>query len=90
MTALKVLVVAMGVAILAMIALIGVQLAKRLGGVATERALETQLGLPEGAQILSAVPADGQLALTLRLPDGSTRAAVIDLATGRTLAIVRP
>lgn len=90
MAALKVLVVAMGVAIFAMIALIGVQLAKRFGDAAGERTLEAQLGLPEGTQILSAAPADGQLALTLRLPDGSTRAAVVDLATGRTLAVVRP
>ena len=91
MAALKVLVVAMGVAIFAMIALIGVQLAKRFGDAAGEqRTLETQLGLPEGTQILSAVPADGQLALTLRLPDGTTRAAVVDLASGRTLTVVRP
>lgn len=90
MAALKVLVIVMGVAIFAMMALIGVQLAKRFGSAAAERTVEAQLGLPAGTTILSAVPADGQLALTLRLPDGSTRAAVVDLATGRTVATVRP
>ena len=91
MAALKLLVIVMGVAIVGMVALIGITIAKRFAaGGAGAPAVEAELGLPPGTVILSAMPADGQLALTLRLPDGTTRAAVVDLASGRTVATVRP
>ncbi|BBK31008.1 hypothetical protein EDC65_1552 [Stella humosa] len=91
MTALKALVVGMGLAILGMIVLIGFTAAKRFGGGNDSGpAREYRLGLPAGAAILSAVPGDGQLALTLRLADGATRVTVIDLATGRAIANVTP
>jgi len=89
MAALKVLVIVLGLAILGMIALIGITVAKRFSG-GGDKPVEATLGLPAGSTILQAVPADGQLAVTARLPDGTTRVTVIDLASGRTLATVRP
>ena len=90
MAALKVLVIVLGLAILGMIALIGITVAKRYSGGGGDKPVEATLGLPAGSTILQAVPADGQLAVTARLPDGTTRVTVIDLASGRTLATVRP
>ena len=70
--------------------LIGITVAKRFSGGGGDKPVEATLGLPAGSTILQAMPADGQLAVTARLPDGTTRVTVIDLASGRTLATVRP
>ncbi|MCC7272925.1 MAG: hypothetical protein IT561_09665 [Alphaproteobacteria bacterium] len=90
MAALKALVGVMGVLIVVMIAVIGYTVARRLSGAGETGPGEVALGLPAGAAIVGAVPGDGRLAVTVRLPDGATRIVVLDLATGRRLATIQP
>lgn len=82
MAALKVLVVVMGIAIVAMIALIGVTIVNRFS-VATGGPSEIRLGLAPGEAIVGAVPGDGRLAVTVRDGQGAVRVLLLDLASGK-------
>ena len=92
MQALKALVILMGILIVAGIAVIGFTISQRLAKPATglPDLGEVTLGQPAGTTILSAIPGDGRLAVSVRLPDGATRIVIIDLATGRRLGTVVP
>lgn len=90
MGALKVLVVVMGVAIIGMIGVIGVTIAKRFSSPDVGAAMDLRLGLPAGAAILGAVPGDGRLAVTVRQADGTSRVVVLDLASGRPTHTIQP
>ncbi len=90
MAALKTLVIVLGLAIVGMVGLIGWAVTKRFAGPAPDGPLAVSLGLPAGATIIGAVPADGQLAVTFRLADGTVRVTVLDLATGQPVATVGP
>ncbi len=90
MAALKVLVVVLGIAIVAMVLVIGVTIAKRFSAPGDGPAADIRLGLPAGADILAAVPGDGRLAVTVRQGDGTTRVVVVDLATGKPTHTIVP
>ena len=90
MPALKALVIAMAVLIVAGLAVVVVEIATRLGTGRPEPPAAApgtlRLAVPEGARIMETVLDGGRIALRLALPDGTARIAVYDLATGRPLA----
>jgi hypothetical protein len=82
MAALKVLVVVMGIAIVGMVGLIGVTIAKRFQ-LTADGPMDVRLGLAAGEAIAGAVPGDDRLAVTVRDGQGGSRVVVLDLATGK-------
>jgi hypothetical protein len=90
--ALKVLVIGMGVAILAIIAVIIVTLVQRMsGGPDPEAGFgEVALAVPEGCALAQAAAGEGRLILRLEGPPGRgcQQAVVLDLESGRVLGRV--
>jgi len=85
---LKGLVVVMGILILAGLGVITVTLVGRSsssGGDAFDR---LSLGLPAGSRVVSSAASGARLALTVRLPDGSERVVIVDMARGKRLGTV--
>ncbi len=80
---LKVMVVVMGFLIIAGVITLATVITKRLAGHTETGFTERSVTLPEGARVISAVPADGRLVVHLALPDGSVRVELFDLRSGR-------
>ncbi|MEO3431534.1 hypothetical protein [Inquilinus sp. CAU 1745] len=94
MRALKFLVIAMGVAIVAGFALVAYEVIRRSGEpveppVATAapagEPFASTLALPEGARIAGMAGVGDQLVVNVAMPDGTGRAFFIDPATGDVL-----
>jgi Family of unknown function (DUF6476) len=90
MRALKLLVIALGLALVAGLGVLGTAIVWRIhrapGPPAT--AARSRIVLPAGAQIVSAETADGRLVVRSNLPDGGTRLDIFDLATGAPVATI--
>ena len=96
MKALQAAVVIMGILIVAGVAVIGVTIAKRMGGPATEKAAEglpafgdVQVPVPAGARVVWATAAEGRLVIHIQGSGEAARFEVIDLTTGRRLGGVQ-
>src|SRR5690606_15181153 len=80
---LKVMVVVMGFLIIAGVITLATVITKRLAGHAEPGFTDRSVALPQGARVVSAIPAEGRLAVHLALPDGSARIEFFDLRSGR-------
>lgn len=88
MRALKFLVIAMGVLIVAGIGVIAVTIADRSADSVTGAATEVKVDIPPGSRVVETSLDGDRLALRLVLADGTTRVLVLDTATGRDVARV--
>ena len=92
MQALKALVIGMGIAILAIIAVIIVTLVQRMSGEPEQIAGfgEVAVAVPDGCALAQAEAAEGRLILRLEGPPGRgcQQAVVVDLESGRVLGRV--
>lgn len=90
MRALKFLVIAMGVLIVAGVGFIAITIADRsaksLSGDAAPA--DVSVAIPPGSRIVETTLDGDRLALRLELADGATRVLVVDTATGREIARV--
>lgn len=86
---LKGLVVVMGILILAGLAVITITLVGRSSSSSGGGAFDgLSLGLPAGSRVVSSAASGARLALTVRLPDGSERVVIVDMARGKRLGTV--
>jgi hypothetical protein len=90
MRALKFLVVAMGVLIVAGTVALVVLLVQRAGGRAAPPMPALTLDLPEGARMISVAGAGERFAVLVEAPGGATRVVFLDARTGRVVGEVLP
>ena len=88
MRALKVLVVVMGLLIVVGVITLAMVIAQRLGSATTARISERTLTLPAGGRVIGAAPGDGMLAVTVEMPDGTTRIELFDLSSGKSAGAI--
>lgn len=88
MRALKFLVIAMGVLIVAGIGVIAVTVAQRSAESVVGAPTDLKVDIPAGSRIVETALDGERMALRLELSDGGTRVLVLDTATGREVARV--
>ena len=74
--------IVVGVIVLAMV------IAQRLSGATKVGIGERTVSLPEGGRVIGAAPGDGKLAVTIAMPDGSTRIELFDLSSGKSVGAI--
>lgn len=86
MRGLKALVIGMGVLIVAGVVFLVYAIIQKSSedGTSGRPALQSEVTLPAGAEVVETSIGDGTIVLRLRLADGSGRLVVIDPATGKT------
>lgn len=90
MRGLKILVVAMGILLVAGVAVLVGAIALRLShrGAALAAFTAPPIALPRGATIEAISTGADRIVLELRLPDGTRQLVVVDLASGRELGTI--
>ncbi|MSO70979.1 MAG: hypothetical protein EXQ88_03045 [Alphaproteobacteria bacterium] len=91
MTTLKVVVIALGVLIVALLAAIIWKIVALAGGAGDRRGFgEMRLGLPAGCRIVEAQSGDGRLVLRIGDGAGCDRVLLVDPVSGRVLGTILP
>ena len=84
MRGLKALVIGMGILIAVGVVFLVYAIIQKAGeeGISGGSAVNTQVTIPAGAEVIETSLGDGRIALRLRMPDGSGRLLLLDAASG--------
>lgn len=87
MRGLKALVIGMGILIIVGVVFLVYAIIDKAGeqDVSVASAIDAEIALPAGAEVVETSLGDGRMVLRLRLPDGSGRLLLFDAASGRSI-----